>query len=88
MWVVGATVYTYLMYIWAYFTWVVCYDVCSGMYNGVPSLKIEDQTFISAHILLSGLAEMKFSASTLTTKRVDRVVTYKESTYVCHRLSC
>jgi len=74
------------MYIWAYFTWVVCCDICSGIYIRVPGLEIEDQTFISAHILLWGWAEMKFSAGTLTAKRVDRVVTYKESMYVCHRL--
>jgi len=84
LWVVGATVYTYLMYIWAYFTWVVCCDICSGTYIGVPSLEVEDQTFISAQILLWGWAEIKFFVGTQIAECVDRVVTYKESTYVCH----
>ena len=78
--------YTYLMYIWAYFTWVVCCDICSGIYIGVSSLFVDDWIYISALILLWGWAEMKSSAGTLTTERVDRVVVYKECTYVCHRL--
>ena len=78
--------YTCLMYIWVYPKWVVCCDICLGIYIKVPSLNIDDWIFISAHILLWGWAEMEFPAGTLTTKRVDRVVAYKECTYVCHRL--
>ena len=78
--------YTCLMYIWVYAKWVGCCDICSGIYIGVPSLNVDDWMFISAHILLWGWAEMKFSTGTLTTKRVDRVVAYKLCTYVCHRL--
>ena len=78
--------YTYLMCIWMYPKWVGCCDICLGIYTKVPSLNVDDWTFISAYILLWGWAEMKFSAGTLTTKRVDRVVAYKECTYVCHRL--
>jgi len=57
-----------------------------NIYIGVLSLEVEDQTFISVHVLLWGWAEMKFSAGTLIAKRVDRVNPYKESKYVCHRL--
>jgi len=78
--------YTYLMYMWVYSKWVVCCDICLEIYIEVTSLNEHDWNFISAHILLWGWAEMKLSAGTLTTKRVDRVVTYKECTYVCHRL--
>jgi len=78
--------YTYLMYMWVYPKRVVCCDICSGIYIKVSSLIVDDWIYISAHILLWGWAEMKFSAGTLTTKRVDRVVAYKECTYVCHRL--
>jgi len=86
LWVVGAAMYTCLMYMWVYPKWVVCCDICSGIYIEVPRLNVDDWIFISAHILLWGWAEMKSSAGTLTTKRVDRVVAYKECTYVCHRL--
>ena len=78
--------YTYLMYMWVYPKWVVCCDICSGIYIGVSSLFVDDWIYISALILMWGWAEMKSSAGTLTTKRVDRVVAYKECTYVCHRL--
>ena len=64
--------------------WVVCCDICLGIYIEVPSLNIDDWIFNSAHILLWGWAEIKFSAGTLTTKRVDRVFAYRECTYVCH----
>jgi len=74
------------MYIWVYLKWVVCCDICSGIYIEVPGLIVDDWTFISTYILLWGWAEMKISVGTLTTKRVDRVATYKECTYVCHRL--
>ena len=66
--------------------WVVCCDVCSGIYIGVPSLIVDNWFYVSAIIQLWGWAEMKTFAGTLTTKRVDRVVAYKECTYVCHRL--
>ena len=69
--------YTYLMYMWVYPTWVVCCDICSGIHIGVPSLIVDDWFYIPAHILLWGWAEMMFSVGTLTTKRVDRVVAYK-----------
>ena len=73
MWT-GAAMYTCLMYMWVYPKWVVCCDICSGIYIKVPSLNVEDWIFISAHILLWGWAEMKYSVGTLTTKCVDRVV--------------
>ena len=64
----------------------MCCDICLGIYIEVPSLNLEDQTFISAHILLWDWAEMKFSVGTLTMKRVDRLVSYNKSTYVWHHL--
>ena len=78
--------YTYLMYMWVYSKWVVCCDICLRIYIGVSSLIVDDWIYISTRILLWGWAEMKFSTGALTTKRVDRVVAYKEYTYVCHRL--
>jgi len=45
----------------------------------IHSLIVGDWIYIPAHILLWGWAEMKFSAGTLTTKRVDRVVAYKSA---------
>ena len=69
--------YTYLMYMWVYSKWVACCDICLGIYIGVYSLILDVWIYISAHILLWGWAEMKFSAGTLATKRVDRVVAYK-----------
>ena len=71
--------YTQLMYMWMYPNWVVCCDICSGIYIGVPSLIVDNWFYISALILLWGWAEMKSSAGTLTTKRVDRVVAYKSA---------
>jgi len=65
---------------------VGCCDICLGIYIGVSSLIIDDWIYISALIPLWGWAEMEFSAGTLTTKRVDRVVAYKECTNGCHRL--
>ena len=78
--------YTYLMYMWVYPKWVVCCDIYSGIYIGVPSLIVDNWFYISAFILLWGWAEMESSTGTLTTKRVDRVVAHKECMYVCHRL--
>ena len=59
---VGMTVYT-----WACFTWVVCCNIYSGIYIGVFSFQPRDQTFIYAHILLLGWAEMKLFCRYITT---------------------